>query len=101
VGNFLAGWRALILLVILCLPICYSTTIGTLGLVIRTPVTFVCKFRVEWSGCTNTYLEISVGCHPAAFKNVKTVPLPLSKRNPELKKKKKILQTLKVRTVML
>jgi hypothetical protein len=44
-GEFLGWLGGLILLVIVCLPICYSTTIATLGLVIRTPATFLCKFR--------------------------------------------------------
>jgi hypothetical protein len=29
------------------------------------------------------YVEIPVGCHPATFKNAKTVSFPLSKRNAE------------------
>jgi hypothetical protein len=81
--SWLAG--ALILPVILCLPIYYNTTIGTLGLVIHcTPATFLCKFRVECSVSVYMYLEIPEECHSASFKNAKTVPFPLSKRNPEL-----------------
>jgi len=48
-GEFLGWLGALILLVIVCLPICYSMTIGTLGLVIRTPASFLCTFRrMQW-----------------------------------------------------
>jgi len=34
------------------------------------------------------YVEVPVACHPVALKEAKSVPLPLSKRNPEVLYKK-------------